>query len=118
VGIDSTPLASLAKANEEVFTPHRKSAIILPRNSPGLQLLQRVRDEAHRFALAYHTRIRRRKSFTSTLDSISGIGPKRKHALLRHFGSLRAIKDATIDELTNVRGMTRATAEKLKEGLG
>ena len=117
MGVGSAPLISLAKANEEIFTPNRKNAIILPRNSPGLQLLQRVRDEAHRFALAYHTRIRRKKSFTSILDSIPGVGPKRKHALLRHFGSLRAIKDATIDELTNVKGMTRTTAEKLKESL-
>ena len=118
VGANSVPVASLAKANEEVFIPGRKTAIILPRDSPGLQLLQRVRDEAHRFALAYHTRLRRKRSFTSTLDSIPGIGSKRKHALLRHFGTLRAIKGATIDELMNVKGMARATAEKIKESLG
>ncbi len=117
-GANSVPIASLAKTNEEVFIPGRKTAIILPRNSPGLQLLQRVRDEAHRFALAYHTRVRRKQSFTSTLDSIPGIGPRRKHALLRHFGTLRAIKDATIDELMNVKGITRATAEKIKGILG
>lgn len=117
-GANSVPIASLAKANEEVFIPNRKTAIILPRNSPGLQLLQRVRDEAHRFALAYHTRVRQKQSFTSTLDSIPGIGPKRKHALLRHFGTLRAIKDATIDELINVKEITRANAEKIKESLG
>ncbi|MDO9334365.1 MAG: excinuclease ABC subunit UvrC [Dehalococcoidales bacterium] len=117
-GANSVPIASLAKTNEEVFIPGRKTAIILPRNSPGLQLLQRVRDEAHRFALAYHTRVRRKQSFTSTLDSIPGIGPRRKHALLRHFGTLRAIKDATIDELMNVKGITRSTAEKIKGILG
>jgi excinuclease ABC subunit C len=116
-GATSVPLASLAKANEEVFIPSRKTPIVLPRNSPALQLLQRVRDEAHRFAISYHTRIRQRKSFTSTLDSISGIGPKRKHALLKHFGTLRAIKDATIDELMQVKGMTHTSAEKLKESL-
>jgi excinuclease ABC subunit C len=118
VGANSMPIASLAKANEEVFIPGRKTAIVLTRNSPVLQLLQRVRDEAHRFALAYHTRVRRKKSFTSLLDSIPGIGPKRKHALLQHFGTLRAIKDATIDELMTVKGMTRTTAEKIKESLG
>jgi excinuclease ABC subunit C len=117
-GATSIPLASLAKANEEIFIPNRKTPIVLPRNSPALQLLQRVRDEAHRFAISYHTRIRQRKSFTSTLDSISGIGPKRKHALLKHFGTLRAIKDATIDELMKVKGMSRTAAEKLKESLG
>jgi len=117
-GATSVPLASLAKANEEVFIPNRKTPIVLPRNSPALQLLQRVRDEAHRFAISYHTRIRRRKSLTSTLDSIPSIGPKRKHALLKHFGTLRAIKDATIDELMQVKGMTHTSAEKLKESLG
>jgi len=118
VGATSLPVASLAKQNEEVFIPNRKTAIVLPRNSPGLQLLQRLRDEAHRFALAYHTRVRRRNSFISTLDTIPGIGPKRKRALLRQFGTLQAIKDATIDELTKVEGISRTSAEIIKESLG
>ena len=98
--------------------PGGKNAIVLPRNSPGLQLLQRLRDEAHRFALAYHTRVHRKKSFASALDGVQGIGPKRKRALLRKFGSLRGIKNAALDELAAVPGMTRRTAEKLKEELG
>ena len=118
VGAKSVPLASLAKENEELFVPGRKNAIVLPRNSPGLQLLQRLRDEAHRFALAYHTRVRRKKSFTSVLDGVPGIGPKRKRALMRQFGSVRGIKNAGLEELAAVPGMTRASAEKLKENLG
>lgn len=118
VGAQSIPLASLAKENEEVFVPDRKSAIILPRNSPGLQLLQRLRDEAHRFALAYYTRVHRKKSFSSALDSVQGIGPKRKRALLQKFGSLQGIKNAALDELAAVPGMTRRTAEKLKKEIG
>jgi excinuclease ABC subunit C len=117
-GADSIPVASLAKENEEVFLPGRKKPIVLPRNSPGLQLLQRLRDEAHRFAIAYHTSIHRRKSFVSTLDTVPGIGPKRKRALLRKFGSVQGIKSATLDELTAAPGMTRRSAEKLKESLG
>jgi excinuclease ABC subunit C len=118
VGANSVPIASLAKQNEEVFVPGRKKPIILPRNSSGLQLLQRLRDEAHRFALAYHAGVRRKKGFTSILDTIPGIGPKRKRALLRHFGNLQAIKNATIDELVRVEGISRTSAEIIKESLG
>ncbi|MDP2920361.1 MAG: excinuclease ABC subunit UvrC [Dehalococcoidia bacterium] len=117
-GADSIPVASLAKENEELFLPDRKSAIVLPRNSPGLQLLQRVRDEAHRFALAYHTRVRKKRNFTSALDSVPGIGPVRKRALLKKFGTVRAIKETPLEELLKVDGMTRVAAEKLKESLG
>ncbi|GAI01953.1 unnamed protein product, partial [marine sediment metagenome] len=85
VGADSVPTASLAKENEEIFVPQKREPIILPRSSPGLQLLQRLRDEAHRFALGYHQKIRRRQTFASALDSIPGIGPKRKRALLKQF---------------------------------
>ena len=117
-GASSLPVASLAKQNEEIFVPNRKTPIVLPRNSPGLKLLQRLRDEAHRFALAYHTRVHRRNSFVSTLDTIPGIGPKRKRALLHQFGTLQAIKNATIDELAKVEGISRTSAEIIKESLG
>jgi excinuclease ABC subunit C len=116
-GTDAIPIASLAKENEEVFLPERKNAVILPRNSPGLHMLQRVRDEAHRFAIAYHTRVRKKKTFTSALDSVPGIGPVRKRALLKKFGTVRAIKEAPLEELLKVSGMTRTAAEKLKENL-
>jgi len=111
------PIASLAKENEAIFIPQRAEPITLPRSSPGLQLLQRLRDEAHRFALGYHQRVRRRETFASTLDTIPGIGPRRKRALLRQFGSVTAIKEATVAELATATGMTKNLARKIKEQL-
>ncbi len=116
MGVDSVPVASLAKENEEIFIPRKREPVILPRSSPGLQLLQRLRDEAHRFALSYHQRVRKRGTFASALDSIPGIGPRRKRALLRQFGSVTGIKEASVEELTTA-GMTRSLAEKIKESL-
>ncbi len=115
VGAGSVPVASLAKENEEVFIPCKKEAIVLPNSSPGLQLLQRLRDEAHRFALSYHHKVRKKTTFSSSLDTIPGIGPKRKRALLKHLGSVRAIRNASIEELVEVRGMTLGLAKKVKE---
>jgi excinuclease ABC subunit C len=117
VGATSVPIASLAKENEAIFLPQRSEPILLPRNSPGLQLLQRVRDEAHRFALGYYQKIRRRETFASAFDSMPGIGPKRKRALLRRFGSIQAIKQASIEELAATEGMTENLAKKVKEYL-
>jgi len=116
-GVDSVPVASLAKENEEIFVPWRAEPLILSRQSPGLYLLQRLRDEAHRFALGYHQIVRRKGSFVSALDSIPGIGPRRKQALLRHFGSLRAIQEAPVEEMAIVRGMNKGLAMKIKEYL-
>jgi len=115
-GINAVPVASLAKENEEIFIPRRREPVILPRSSPGLQLLQRLRDEAHRFALSYHQRVRKRATFASALDNIPGVGPKRKRALLRQFGSVRAIKEASLEELTTA-GMNKNLAKKIKEHL-
>jgi len=117
VGADSVPTASLAKENEEVFVPQKREPIILPRSSLGLQLLQRLRDEAHRFALGYHQKMRRRQTFASVLDTIPGIGPKRKRALLKQFGSVQAIREAPIEELATTRGMSKKLAQKVKEHL-
>ena len=117
VGADSVPIASLAKENEQLFTPQRMEPIILPGNSPGLQLLQRLRDEAHRFALGYHQKIRQKRTFASALDSIPGIGPKRKRALLRQFSSVRAIQEASLEELAATKGMSRSLAKRIKESL-
>ncbi len=114
-GLGSVPVASLAKENEEIFIPGKKEAIVLPGSSPGLQLLQRLRDEAHRFALGYHVKIRKRKTFASALDSVPGIGPKRKRALLKQFGSVRGIREASVEELAAARGITPSLAEKIKE---
>jgi excinuclease ABC subunit C len=117
MGAGSIPAAGLAKENEELFIPGRARPIVLPPSSPGLQLLQRLRDEAHRFALGYHHRIRKQESFASALDSVPGIGPRRKKALLRQFGSLKGIREATAEELTNVSGITKSLAQKIKESL-
>ena len=116
-GVDFIPVASLAKENEEIFIPQKTKPIILPRSSPGLQLLQRLRDEAHRFALGYHQKMRKRKTFASALDSIPGIGPKRKRTLLKQLGSVRAIREASVDELTATTGMSQSLAKKIKEYL-
>ncbi len=116
-GTDFIPVASLAKANEEIFIPRKAKPIILPRSSPGLQLLQRLRDEAHRFALAYFTKVRQRKTFTSALDSVPGVGPRRKRALLRQFGTVQAVREATVDDLATTKGMTRKQAKTIKEYL-
>jgi excinuclease ABC subunit C len=111
------PVASLAKENEEIFLPGRKGPLVLPRSSPGLQLLQRLRDEAHRFAVGYFTTVHRRKAFTSVLDGIPGIGPRRKSALLRHFGSVPGIREASPDELAAATGMNLEQAARIKEYL-
>jgi len=114
-GADSIPTTSLAKENEEIFIPDKPKPIILSRSSQGLQLLQRLRDEAHRFAIGYYQKIHRGETFTSALDAIPGIGPKRKRALLRKFGSVQAIKEASAEELASVSGMTRSAVKKIKE---
>jgi excinuclease ABC subunit C len=112
------PTVGLAKENEEIFIPGSPDPIILPRNSQGLYLVQRIRDEAHRFGITYHRKLRSDRTFKSILDEIPGIGPKRKQALLKHFGSVRAISAASIDELAALDGMTRDAAEKVKEYIG
>jgi excinuclease ABC subunit C len=117
VGADTVPVASLAKENEEIFIPKRTKPIRLPLRSSGLQLLQRIRDEAHRFALGYHQRIRKKQIFASTLDAIPGIGPKRKRHLLRQFGSVQAIREASLEELAAAKGMSQKLAQKIKGSL-
>jgi len=116
-GFYQVPIASLAKQNEDVFVPGKSEAMDIPSNSAALYLLQRVRDEAHRFSLDYHRRLRQEKSVTSVLNNIPGIGPKRRKALLIKFGSLQRIKDATDAELATTKGVTNTIARKLKEFL-
>jgi excinuclease ABC subunit C len=111
------PVASLAKENEEIFIPRRKGPVVLPKSSPGLQLLQRLRDEAHRFAINYFSSLHRRKTFASALDSVPGIGPRRKSALLRQFGTVQRISEASVEELMATTGMPRAQAARIKEYL-
>ncbi len=117
VELDFIPCASIAKENEVIFLPQVDEPIMLPRHSAALYFLQRVRDEAHRFALGYYHKVHQRESFASPLDTILGVGAKRKRALLKRFGSLRGVKQATLEELASVRGMTRSVAERVKEYL-
>ncbi|MCW2680511.1 MAG: uvrC [Frankiales bacterium] len=111
LGIDDVALVGLAKRLEEVWVAGQPDPVILPRTSEGLYLLQRVRDEAHRFAIAYHRQKRSRAMTTSALDGIAGLGETRRKALLRHFGSLKRLKAATVDEVMEVPGIGRRTAE-------
>jgi excinuclease ABC subunit C len=111
---DRVPAASLAKQEEEVFRPGRKGSIRMPRDSRGMFLLQRLRDEAHRFAIAYHRSLRTKKGLASRLDAIEGIGPARRKMLLRTFGTLEAIRNAPVEELMRIRGINREIAERLR----
>jgi excinuclease ABC subunit C len=117
LGIDDVGLCGLAKRLEEVWLPERDDPVILPRTSEGLYLLQRVRDEAHRFAITFHRERRSRGMTASALDNVPGLGEVRRKALLRHFGSVKKIKAATVDELTEVSGIGRATAEAIRAAL-
>ncbi|MDE2860628.1 MAG: excinuclease ABC subunit UvrC [Chloroflexota bacterium] len=117
LGIDDVPLASLAKEHEEIFVRDMQESIMLPRSSPALFLVQRLRDEAHRFAVTYHQRSRTRKGLRSAIDVVPGIGPKRRRMLIRRFGSVKGVKDASTDELAAVPGMTRTLAERIKDYL-
>ena len=114
LGINDIPLASLAKENEELFIPMMSESIVLPRNSQGLYLVQRARDEAHRFAVTFHRERRSKKSVQSALDLVPGIGPKRKRMLIRRFGSLRGVSNASVEEIAAVPGMTLSLARSVK----
>jgi excinuclease ABC subunit C len=111
------PAAGLAKQNEELFIPGRSSAILLPRQSQGLYLIQRIRDEAHRFAITSHRRLRTKTGLASQLDAIPGIGSARRKLLLNHFGSIQDIQNASIEELTAVPGITEKIAQSIKAHL-
>ena len=115
LGVYDIPTVGLAKRHEELLAPDEEAPIVLPRGSEALYLVQRVRDEAHRFAITYHRQVRRKAATASVLDSIPGVGPKRKRALLRKFGSLKAVREAGVDEIASTAGYTRSLAEKVKE---
>ncbi|RLC95342.1 MAG: excinuclease ABC subunit C [Chloroflexi bacterium] len=115
--VGSVSCASIAKGNEAVFLPGMPDPIMLPRDSAGLYLLQRIRDEAHRFAQGYYHKVRHREVFRSALDGIPGIGAKRKRALLKKFRSAADIRAASVEELRSVPGMTGDAARRLKEYL-
>jgi excinuclease ABC subunit C len=114
--LDKVPVAGLAKQREELFVPGRPSSILLPRRSQGLFLLQRVRDEAHRFAITAHRSQRAKIGLASQLDGIPGVGPARRKALLRRFGSVDRIRAASVDDLVQL--VPRQVAEAVKTHLG
>lgn len=117
LGLHHIPLVALAKRHEELYTPDDDQPIALPRSSEALYLVQRIRDEAHRFAITFHRQVRSRSSIQSALDTIPGIGPRRKKALLTKFGSVKAIREADVDEIAATVGFTRALAERVKAEL-
>jgi excinuclease ABC subunit C len=108
---------AVVKSEERVFLPNRKDPIVLPKNSTALFLLVRIRDEAHRFAITYNRELRRRARLRSVLDDIEGIGPVRRRALLSHFGSLKRIRAASVDEIAVVKGMNRELAAEVRRYL-
>jgi excinuclease ABC subunit C len=113
LGIDDVALCGLAKRLEEVWLPGDDYPVILPRTSEGLYLLQRIRDEAHRFAISYHRQRRSKRMVASGLDEVPGLGEVRRKALLRHFGSVRRLATATVEEIIEVPGIGRRTAETI-----
>jgi excinuclease ABC subunit C len=117
LGIDDVALVGLAKRLEEVWLPQQEYPAILPRTSEALYLLQRVRDEAHRFAITYHRQKRSKAMTTSALDGIPGLGETRRKALMRRFGSLKRLRAASVDELVEVPGIGRHTAEAIVTAL-
>jgi excinuclease ABC subunit C len=114
---ENVAAVGLAKEEEALFQPGRESPLMLPRTSQGLYLLQRIRDEAHRFAITAHRNLRSKKGMASQLDGIAGIGPARRKALIKKFGSLEKIRQATSAELREVQGVTEEIARKIKENL-
>ncbi|MFD4663140.1 excinuclease ABC subunit UvrC [Streptomyces halstedii] len=117
LGIDDIAVCGLAKRLEEVWLPDEDDPVVLPRSSEGLYLLQRIRDEAHRFAITYQRAKRAKRVRSSPLDDIAGLGETRKQALIKHFGSVRKLRQATIDEICEVPGIGRRTAESVAVAL-
>ncbi|MEV8564122.1 excinuclease ABC subunit UvrC [Streptomyces sp. NPDC051322] len=117
LGIDDVAVCGLAKRLEEVWLPDDEDPVVLPRSSEGLYLLQRVRDEAHRFAITYQRAKRAKRFKSSPLDSVAGLGETRKQALIKHFGSVKKLKQATIEEICEVPGIGRKTAETVAVAL-
>ena len=117
LGIDDIAVAGLAKRLEEVWVPDQDDPVILSRRSQGLYLLQRIRDEAHRFAIAYHRQKRSRRLSTSVVEDIPGVGPNRRKALMRAFGSLTRLRKATVEELAAVPGISAELAEAIHQHL-
>ena len=113
LGLADLPVVGLAKREEEIFIPHQSTSILLDRDSAALHLIQRIRDEAHRFAITFHRKLRGKRNLVSVLDHVEGIGPKRRQALWKAFKTLEAMKAASVEELAAVEGMNAAVAQTL-----
>ncbi|MBR3234061.1 MAG: excinuclease ABC subunit UvrC [Atopobiaceae bacterium] len=112
LGLD-IPVCGLAKSDEEVFVPWDDTPVVLPSGSPSLYLIKQVRDESHRFAITFHRDLRTKAQGVSILDEVEGVGPKRRRAIMRHFGSMKRLRAATVDEIAEVKGVPRQVAEDI-----
>ena len=117
LGLHDLPLAGLAKEREELFRPGRPDPVVLPPTSSALYLVQRIRDEAHRFAIGYHRALRAKVAVRSAFDDLEGVGPKRRQALLRVFGSIKRVREAPVEQIAAVPGIGPALAERIKATL-
>jgi len=117
LNIEGIETIGLAKRHEEIFTPGESEPIVLPEKSDALLLLRRIRDEAHRFAITYHRKLRTRRSLSSVLDEIPGVGPKRKNALMKRFGSVKRLSSATAEEVAETSGIPLQLAKRILEQL-
>jgi excinuclease ABC subunit C len=114
LGLGELPLAGLAKEREELFVPGSSTPILLPPTSSALYLVQRLRDEAHRFAITYHRNLRSKATVRSAFDDLPGVGPKRRRALLRVFGSVKRIREAPVEQIAAVPGIGPQLAGRIK----
>ena len=112
LGLD-IPVCGLAKSDEEIFVPWDDAPIVLPSGSASLYLIKQVRDESHRFAITFHRELRDKAMTQSVLDEVEGVGPTRKKAIMRHFGSMRRLREASVDDIASVKGVPRAVAEEV-----
>ncbi len=113
LGFEKQNVIGLAKKFEEIYFPTRKEPLTIPKSSPGLGLLKRVRDEAHRFAIEYNRKVRTKRTIKSSLDKLEGVGPRRREILLKHFGSVKRIKEATLEQIAAVKGIPKNVAAKI-----
>ena len=116
LGLD-IPVCGLAKADEEVFVPWDETPVVLPTGSASLYLIKQVRDEAHRFAITFHRELRDKAMTVSILDEVEGIGPRRKKDIMKHFGSMKRLREASVDEIAAVKGVSEDVARALYDTL-
>jgi excinuclease ABC subunit C len=118
MGLSEIAIVALAKRDEELFLPGQTEPLRLSRRDPALRLLQRIRNEAHRFAIGYNRKLRGRRTIASELGEIPGIGPERQRSLLTRFGSVRGVRQASLEDIAALPGFSKGLAEKLRGHLG